>query len=104
MTIESVSREPVPADALVGAVCVFAFCHRVAVVEVEEALVVVGAPVLQVALQGVAVVAQAFERPDCVLAFAVSRFKESSIFLDSGCDAKVNIAYDGDELQSWYGL
>ena len=50
MTIESVSREPVPADALVGAVSVFAFGHRVAVVEVEEALVVVRAPILQVAL------------------------------------------------------
>jgi hypothetical protein len=80
MTIESVSREPVPADALVGAVCVFAFGHRVAVVEVKEALVVVGAPVLQVTLQGVAVVAQAFERPDCVLAFTVSRFEENLFF------------------------
>ena len=80
MTIESVSREPVPADALVGAVCVFAFCHRVAVVEVEEALVVIGAPVLQVALQRVAVVAQAFKGPHCVLAFAISRFEESIFF------------------------
>jgi hypothetical protein len=80
MTIESVSSEPVPTDALVGAVGVFAFGHRVAVVEVEEALVVVGAPVLQVALQGVAVVAQAFEGPNCVLAFAVSRFEENLFF------------------------
>ena len=76
MTIKSISRETVSADALVRAVCVFAFGHRVAVIEVEQALVVVRAPVLKLALQGVAVVAQTLERADRVFAFAVSGVKK----------------------------
>ena len=73
MTIKSISGESIPADTLVGPVGVLALGHGVTVVEVEQALVVVGAAVLQVALQRVSVVAQAFERADSVLTFSVPR-------------------------------
>ena len=71
MAVESVAAESFPADALVRPFSVPALGHGVAVEEVEQALVVVGAAVLELTLQRVAVVAQAFERPDSVLAFAV---------------------------------
>ncbi len=61
MTVKSISGESVPANTLVGPVSVLALGHGVAMVEVEQALVVVGAAVLQVALQRVPVITQAFE-------------------------------------------
>ena len=51
MAVKSISGESVSADTLVGPVGVLALGHGVAVVQVEQALVVVGAAVLQVALQ-----------------------------------------------------
>ncbi len=47
MAVESVTTEAFPADALVGPVGVPALRHGVAVVEVEQALVVIGATILQ---------------------------------------------------------
>ncbi len=46
MTVESITSESIPADTFVRPVGVLALGHGVAVVEVEQALVVVGATVL----------------------------------------------------------
>jgi hypothetical protein len=56
VTVKSISGESVPADTLVRPVGVLALGHGVTVVEVEQAFVVVGAAVLQVALQRVPVI------------------------------------------------
>jgi hypothetical protein len=61
LTIESIPRESLPADAVIGAVGVLALGKGVAVEDVEGTLVVVWAALLGVPLHRVAVVAQAAE-------------------------------------------
>ena len=71
MAVKAVPCEPFPTDALVRPVRVLAFGHGVTVVEIKQAFVVVGAAVFKLALQGVAVVSEALEGADGVLALAI---------------------------------
>ena len=72
LAAESITRESLSTDAVVRPVCVLALGKRVAVVEVELALVVVGAALLHPLLDGEPIVADAFERAQDILAFALT--------------------------------
>ena len=71
LAAESITRESLSTDAVVRPVCVLALGKRVAVVEVELALVVVGAALLHPLLDGEPIVADAFERAQDILALAL---------------------------------
>ena len=71
LAAESITRESLSTDAIVRTVCVLALGKRVAVVEVELALVVVGAALLHPLLDGEPIVADAFKRAQDILALAL---------------------------------